>query len=371
MTSGNIIPLPKPDPKPDKRWRKSKYANIRTYIPSGVHFLHASVHGRLVRESLKTTLITIAQTRRDERLAELRQAKRTSGEATFKELIEAFLEATEANPDLKPSSKLYRRETVLIIRKVWPELDGLSPQKVRQDEVAAFAGRLRKRYSPTRYNGTLETLRAIFQIGIENGTVGANPVVFANRKKGIKGIPRAKIAPKDWNLPDPTEFKTLLARLEFLPSRLRASRVVRFLAFSGLRIGAARKVMPSDVDLTGNFLTKPPLKYSDTPKRLPMFKELRKVCEELLADYPGSNGPLLPIANPRKALKHACIECGIEPLTNHALRKLFTTRCLESGVDVRCVAGWLDHRDNGALLLRVYSHLVDRHSKAMAEKVKF
>jgi integrase len=57
----------------------------------------------------------------------------------------------------------------------------------------------------------------------------------------------------------------------------------------------------------------------------------------------------------------ACQKLGIPRFTTHALRHLFGTACLEAGVDVRTVAGWLGHKDNGALLLKVYSHLGDAH----------
>jgi hypothetical protein len=40
-------------------------------------------------------------------------------------------------------------------------------------------------------------------------------------------------------------------------------------------------------------------------------------------------------------------------------------------VDVRTVAGWLGHKDNGALLLKVYSHVRGQHENEMIRKVRF
>ena len=79
--------------------------------------------------------------------------------------------------------------------------------------------------------------------------------------------------------------------------------------------------------------------------------ELNKGCEESLAA--------------------ACEKAGIERLTHHSLRHLFTTRVLESGVPVPTVARWLAHRDGGASLLKTYSHLLEKHSQEMAGKVQF
>jgi integrase len=58
-------------------------------------------------------------------------------------------------------------------------------------------------------------------------------------------------------------------------------------------------------------------------------------------------------------------------MTHHSLRHLFATRAIESGVPVPTVARWLGHQDGGALLLKTYSHLLDSHSQASAQKVVF
>jgi integrase len=62
---------------------------------------------------------------------------------------------------------------------------------------------------------------------------------------------------------------------------------------------------------------------------------------------------------------------GMERITHHDLRHLFATRCIESGVDIPTVSRWLGHKDGGALAMRVYGHLRDHHSTAMAQKVSF
>jgi integrase len=62
---------------------------------------------------------------------------------------------------------------------------------------------------------------------------------------------------------------------------------------------------------------------------------------------------------------------SIKRFTHHGLRHLFTTRAIESGVDVPTVAKWLGHKDGGALLMKTYSHLLQEHSQAMAAKLNF
>lgn len=58
-------------------------------------------------------------------------------------------------------------------------------------------------------------------------------------------------------------------------------------------------------------------------------------------------------------------------VTHRDLRHLFATRCIESGVDIPTVSPGLGHSDGGALAMKVYGHLRDQHSVAMAQKVAF
>jgi integrase len=70
-------------------------------------------------------------------------------------------------------------------------------------------------------------------------------------------------------------------------------------------------------------------------------------------------------------LATACATVGIPKLTHHDLRDLFATRCIEQEVDIPTVASWLGHKDGGALLMKVYSHLRPEHSAQIGAKVSF
>lgn len=387
-----------PATKPVDQWTPTKYSNIRRYH-NGKYYARAKVHGRLVRKCLRTKSLEVAKMKLDRLLEGERKrlAKKPEGALTVADLIAEYLSETERNDDLKDSTKLYKRDTIKMIRLLWPGLDESTAPTERQCQE--WAAKARKAYSASRFNSQLETLRAVLQVGVTLGVIADNPLRIANKKRGVTGIARAKQTPKPVVLPSKDGFASLLKALHcgakvtvpdhqrvspkgtqyhvpgwvsFQPakSRRRASIVVRLLAFSGLRIGAARKLLPSHVNLEGNYLEKPPLKFTDTVKRLPLFPDLRKVLVDLIADHPGT-GPLLPIKNPRKALRNACRDAGIPPLTNHQLRHLFATRCLESRIDIKTVAEWLDHVDGGALLLKRYAHLIDDHSQRMSKRVKF
>jgi hypothetical protein len=66
-----------------------------------------------------------------------------------------------------------------------------------------------------------------------------------------------------------------------------------------------------------------------------------------------------------------CAKTGVYKIGHHDLRHLFTTRAIEAQIPIPTVARWLGHKDGGALLMRTYSHLLDAHSKAMAQRMTF
>src|SRR4029450_1668145 len=76
---------------------------------------------------------------------------------------------------------------------------------------------------------------------------------------------------------------------------------------------------------------------------------------------------LFPIDQARKALSAACQRLGYPRFTHRSLRRMFITRAIERGVDVKVVASWQGHRDGGKLILDTYSHVNRAHSHRMAQ----
>jgi integrase len=79
----------------------------------------------------------------------------------------------------------------------------------------------------------------------------------------------------------------------------------------------------------------------------------------------------MEVAECEKSMTRACKEVGMARITHRDLRHLFATRCIETGVDIPTVSKWLGHKDGGALARRIYGHLLQEHSLAMAKKVNF
>lgn len=366
MNPANLIPQSDTATAPVRRFRRTRYANLVLDAVSGVYHARAKVGGRLVRRALGTKSIEAAKRRLDALLAEERT--RTNLHApmvdgwTMGRLADSWMEAVAANGDLKPRAVEYRRETLAMIRATWDGFDALKPTAVSAGQCKLWAEELRKRYSPSRFNGCVETLRGIFQRAMTLEMVAVNPALQVERKGA---------APRKLNLPSVESFRKVVAKLGSKPRTRQAAWLVRFLAFSGARPDAARRVMPGDVDLVRNEISLPPIKHQQSRLTVPMSPDLRAVVVELLAEHPGGNQPLLPIRSPRRALATACRELGLPRLRPYDLRHLFTTHLLESGVAPALVAALRGDRDGGAMLLKTYFHARNEAMAKAMRKVKF
>src|SRR6185312_2761729 len=165
------------------------------------------------------------------------------------------------------------------------------------------------------------------------------------------------------------KFQTLLTELDARP-KSHAGLIVRFLSVTGLRIGAAGKLKWSDVNWEDCFIIAPgSIMKNGKPCLIPFVNGTRDVLERL-QKITGDSDFILPQTGCPRALRTACKLAEMPNLTHHDFRHIFTTRCIESGVDIPTVARWRGDSDNGALLLKVYVHLADSHSRKMASRVQ-
>jgi len=247
-------------------------------------------------------------------------------------------------PGRTPDTLRYHWQTVKQIRRAWRDVLPKPVDQVNADDVARFASRAGY-FCASRWNGMLTVLYATVPITRE----------LLRRR-----------TPKMTRPPPPTqqEFAKLLVECDGL-ARSRAGLVINFLAHSGLRITAARNVKWGDV-------YEERIEYIAKGGRLcsvPIINGMRDVLKELKELSDGSEF-VLPRPAVRRGLAKACDKAGLRRMNHHDFRHLFTTRCLESGVDVGTVARWRGDSDGGAMLLKRYFHLLDEHSRRMALRVK-
>jgi integrase len=223
----------------------------------------------------------------------------------------------------RPNTQKYHREIAKLILDQWPDPER-DVSAIASSDVASFTIKLSE-YSAPRFNAAVSILKA---------TVPAAKIL---KRRRVPVKERANI--------NQTQFERLLTELDGRP-RSHGGLIVRFLSHTGLRINEARQLRWSDVQADYILL---PGKFSKNgkPRHIPFVNGTQGVLEALRRIATGER--ILPAHEVRRALATACKLAGVPRLTHHDMRHIFTTRCIESGVDVPTAARWLGHQDGGAL----------------------
>jgi integrase len=364
-----------------KMWTKSRVSNLYRHGPSGIYYARVKVSGVDKWATLETDVFSVAEQRLRQKAADLRRGATahkslTRGMASVGDAALVYQTQVELDTQLKPSSKDYRKATIQGLFRSWPELATRKLSGVTAHECERWAAGYAKAVHGTRFNNTLDTLRHLFALGIERGLIHRNPALE---------VGKVKVAPKKLRLPSREQFNRLLEAIEASGAwcARECADLVRFLAYSGVRITEAKHVEWKHVDGQKGVLLiegAPSKRTIDTKngdrREVPITQPMRELFERLAdrdkaprRDERGSH--LMHVTECRGALDCACKAVGIPKLTHHDLRHLFATRCIESGVDIPTVSRWLGHKDGGALAMKTYGHLRDEHSQAMAAKVTF
>jgi integrase len=361
----------------DGKWRSfPRVPHLQQYVTSGAYFGKVKINGRRIKKSLETAVWSTAQLRLAKFLKEEHENRGKVDPPLFKEAWERFDQELENDATIKPRSKEYRRLCMQKIETTWPELFKLRLDEITPAACKDWIGKLNGKLASTYFNNTVATLRLVIDCGLamHKGNGGSG---FENPAADLK---RVRVQPKDLKLPEPSQFKELVANIRKKSGGWaeRLGDLVEFLAYGGMRINSeAQWVTWEDVDWTrkeivvrGDPVTR--TKNSEI-RRVPILPDMEVLLNRMKAGFAPEQpfGQILQVGECNIALSRACGEIGIARLTHHDLRHLFATRCIESGVDIPTVSRWLGHKDGGALAMKTYGHLRNEHSQAMAQKVKF
>jgi integrase len=99
---------------------------------------------------------------------------------------------------------------------------------------------------------------------------------------------------------------------------------------------------------------------------IPLFPQVRPLLERL-CEGKAHDERIFKLNNAKKALSGACKRLRFPSFTQRSLRRMFITRAIERGVDVKVIAEWQGHKDGGKLILDTYSHVNRAHSHRMAQ----
>ena len=356
-------------------WESTRVQNLFRYRPSGTYFTRLKVGGKSIRKALRTDVFSVAELRLPDEIEECRkieEARRRfgNGKMTVADAIQIYRDKLEVNPGLKPKSKYYYRLVLDFITKSWPAVLQKDVREISDTDCKEWLARYRQHYAPSVVNNSIGVLRAVFQEATDVGARTGNPAT---------ALKRSKARPKKLKLPSRQDFPKFVQAIETGGSRdsKNCADLVRFLAYSGMRVGESKHVTWRDIDFQKAKLHvrgDPETGTKNSEVRVvPMIPELKTMLEKMrkerLDEQPDT--AIMRVHECQKSMDRAAKIVGMERITHHDLRHLFATICIESGVDIPTVSRWLGHKDGGALAMKVYGHLRDEHSAAQAQRVTF
>lgn len=111
---------------------------------------------------------------------------------------------------------------------------------------------------------------------------------------------------------------------------------LEFLGSAGLGQAEAASLTRSDIDFDSGYIITFRHKTS-TGFAIPICPQVRPLLERLCENK--SNGdPVFKIRDAKKALAGACRRLGFPAFSQRSLRRMFITRAIERGVDVKVIA---------------------------------
>jgi integrase len=382
----------------DGKWRSfPKVPNLLQYVVAGTYYARCKVNGKPVRAALETDVFTTAKLRLPDKLKELRKPKKQIG--TFAdgrikyetETRNGYTSRKNRLVKLAPLSIAYRLRCLECLRrslvecffhpnKTWKELseqvrqdafaklDAMKASDFKKEHCETWQARYSDQYSPSVFNNTVNTFRRVLELaGLPHDD---NPTYK---------IGRMDILEKPIRLPSPEQFDRIITLVETSGAAQAkdCANLIRFLAFTGTRISEAKQAVWVDVDFQDNTLEIHSVKVrsghdQNVTRKIPLNPALKQLLEQLKQKQnPKPADRICKVSECQRSLDRACRLAECKRLTHHDLRHYFVTKCLQAGIDVFTLAKWVGHRDNGKLLLKVYSHFQAEHSQAMATKVTF
>lgn len=324
------------------------------YSSNGVYYARIKTSGKEIRRSLETTDREVAKRELARLKDELRQIDRSQGKLTLAELCDRYLRTIQHQ---KP--KTVERKT-LIVRRIkddWPTRALTQVGKVKPSDVDLWIGRYR--FGPVSRNLHIACAKEVFDMALRDHVISRSPAAHLRSSKLDKPIRRT---------PTIDEFHAIVADIraqKFNADAAESADFVEFLGLAGLGQAEAAALTQGDIDWQRETITTFRHK-TKSGFAIPLYPQVRPLLmRRRVANLP--NELLFRVRDAKKAIANACRRLHLPAYSHRSFRRMFITRALERGVDVKTVSQWQGHKDGGKLILDTYSHVNPVHSQRMAQ----
>ena len=326
------------------------------YSSNGVYYARFESGGKEIRRSLRTTDRASAQRALAWLKQEREQVDPAQGKLTLAELCDRYSATIQHQ---KP--KTIERKSLIVhrIKSHWPTGKLTQVAKIKPSHVDLWLSRyhfgpasrnlLHRRASKksSRWRYAMESSRDL------------PPLTCGDVKppKPIRATPSFE------------EFKAIVESIRSQKfnghDAEESADFVEFLGLAGLGKAEAAALRQSDIDWQRETITTFRHK-TKSGFAIPIYPQLKPLLLRRRRDD-APNERVFKINDAKKAIANACRRLNLPQYSHISFRRMFITRAIERGVDVKVIAEWQGHKDGGKLILDTYSHVNRAHSHRMAQ----
>lgn len=328
------------------------------YIPTGTYYARIKRPGKEVRRSLATADRATAKRKLADLHKEVDRTDVGAARVTLANLCDRYMATVQNQSDktLKRKNHIAAR-----IKADFPGGADVAANKVMRSQVSAWLASYS--FGSASHNLFLEFIRAAFALAVADRVLVLSPVDGIKTKK--RELPIRKT-------PALEDFRAIVASIrgqQFADTAADSGDFVEFIGLAGLGQAEAGALTWNDVDWSNEQITT----FRHKTRRgfaVPIFPQLRPLLERIRDARGGSplgSEKVFKVKDAKKAIAAACERLKLPAYTHRSFRRMFITRAIERGVDVKVIAEWQGHRDGGKLILDTYSHVAPKHSARMAK----
>lgn len=358
-----------------------KYANVYRR-PDGTYQLRFTVDGR--RYAIYGKTVDECRQKEAQKRQEIEEgAYQRQKDVTFKVYAERWLQGRRGT--IKDSTyNIYRSWARTIAAD---PIGDVRMRDLRTQHLRDMISRLQDTMQPSTINLGITVIKTMFRSAMNEQIISWNP---ADEIKALRAPKRTPAESKHRALTK-EETAAFLREAEARGDLYRD--LYRLMLHTGLRIGEA--VVLVDGDLSGNrlhvsrTLTRSGGNYviGDSPKSdsgnriVPLDRDALQAvqrAQELRSAmgwktdriFSNSAGSVIIPHQVNREIKKTCKAAGIEPITSHALRDTFATRCAESKMQPRVLMEIMGHA-NISVTMEIYVHAMDEVKASELSAVTF
>jgi integrase len=326
------------------------------YSRNGMYYARIKRGGKESKRSLRTTDRALAQRRLRDLREEERQLDPLRGNLTLAQLCDQWLETKQ---NLKPKTLTGKTHVIEQIKARWPGGPAQRLRDIAPSQADLFLAQFK--FGAASQNAFVTVLRELFDFAVRDNCIVRSPCAhlkFRKREKPIRLTPTYE------------QFKAIITDVRaqsFNADAQDSADFLEFLGLAGLGQAEASSLRRADIDFeVGQIITF--RQKTSTGFAVPIYPQLTPLLERLCGGK--SNGePIFRVRDSKKALSGACRRLGYPPFSQRSLRRMFITRAIQLGIDVKTISEWQGHRDGGKLILDTYSHVNPVYSQRMAQRM--